>query len=435
MKKFDNQDIITSREANALNGFGGFTRFSIKPLNITEAFNLIKKYDNNGETSKLLIEELNTNNNLKLLNEFLGNTLMVSLLYMTYSRVENIPKEKIEFYNQVYNTLYEEHDLTKKGIQKAKKSQISKMDFKRILNALGFLSVQANKASFLEDELFNLVKKAIGLNCDIKVEATDIMSDIIESVPFFIKKDTHLQWIHKSFSEYFAANFIAFGIKEDKKKKILETIINYEGNEIYINVLDFYFDLDKKGARQFIIYKIVSEYIEFYNKSYQHDIFKNYLLEFLDVRRSFDFLKRSSLQKISNVSRYRGYLLVAQMYSRRNIIEILYNKGINIFKSKSRYMLNHKNELSNLIETFNHGKDISIRIAGKAFKDLKDLNYIVNDEANNILNNSKYFKNLSRYMFCLAEGYELLDYYKCLELKNTIEQEIEDENKLIPLIQ
>lgn len=66
-----NYFIITSRDENELNSFGDFQRFDIKSLSKEESYNLIRKYDDNGELSKELIEKLENREELKIVLEFL----------------------------------------------------------------------------------------------------------------------------------------------------------------------------------------------------------------------------------------------------------------------------------------------------------------------------------------------------------------------------
>ena len=52
-----NTFIVTSRPDEVLNSFGSFKRMSIKGLNQNEAFDLLRKYDDNGSVSAALIKK------------------------------------------------------------------------------------------------------------------------------------------------------------------------------------------------------------------------------------------------------------------------------------------------------------------------------------------------------------------------------------------
>ena len=68
-KAGNNIFIMTSRPEQALASFGDFQTFSLKPLARKEAFELLRKYDNKGGTSKLLIEELKSGQ-YEMINDF-----------------------------------------------------------------------------------------------------------------------------------------------------------------------------------------------------------------------------------------------------------------------------------------------------------------------------------------------------------------------------
>ncbi|WP_243110605.1 NACHT domain-containing protein, partial [Clostridium perfringens] len=155
-KAYKNKFIIASREEDELNSFGEFQRFDIKALEKQEAYELIKIYDENGELSKELIDKLEKEENLRILEEFLENPLMVSLLYKAFEYKKKIPYKKHIFYDQVYNALFEEHDLSKGAFNRNKKSGLGIDDFHRILRCIGFITLSRG-ISYSREELINII--------------------------------------------------------------------------------------------------------------------------------------------------------------------------------------------------------------------------------------------------------------------------------------
>ena len=96
-KAGDNKFVLTSRPENALAGFGGFQQLTIKPLTKKEAYELLRKYDSNGNTSRSLIEKLKSDK-YSMIDDFLKNPLLVSLLYTAYDYKQAIPLKKHIFY-------------------------------------------------------------------------------------------------------------------------------------------------------------------------------------------------------------------------------------------------------------------------------------------------------------------------------------------------
>ena len=135
-----NYFLITSRYEECLTSFGDFQRFRIRSLKQEEAFSLIRRYDKYSfkPIGEDLIELLNENND-STINEYLSNPLLVSLLYKSFDFKKDIPLKKSQFYRQVYDALFETHDLSKEGYLKREKySKLHIDDFERVLRYVGF---------------------------------------------------------------------------------------------------------------------------------------------------------------------------------------------------------------------------------------------------------------------------------------------------------
>src|ERR1044072_7505786 len=108
----NNHFVLTSRPESSLASFPDFQEFNIQPLEVDQAFTLLGKFDNNGILSAEIISKLGRGM-LESIEEFLKNPLLVSLLYKSYEYKPIIPFKKHIFYRQVYDALFESHDLTK----------------------------------------------------------------------------------------------------------------------------------------------------------------------------------------------------------------------------------------------------------------------------------------------------------------------------------
>ena len=112
--------------------------FKIKPLLPEEAYELIRKYGQNGERAQKLINAIKQEHkNFIVLKEFLVNPL-VSLLYKTYEYKEELPYRKVEFYRQVYEALFNDHDKSKDAYVRPKKCGLPIREFECILRYLAF---------------------------------------------------------------------------------------------------------------------------------------------------------------------------------------------------------------------------------------------------------------------------------------------------------
>jgi hypothetical protein len=434
--------IMSSREESELTCFGDFQRFDIKSLSKDEAYSLIKKYDKDGELSKELIDKLNTEENLKILNEFLENPLMVSLLYKAFEYKRTIPYKKHIFYRQVYDALFEEHDLSKGGAYNHfKRTRLDLEDFHRILRSIGFITL-AKGIIYSKEELIEIIKQAKAKNRDINFNENDLIYDLTHSVPIFVKDGVQYRWSHKSFQEYFAASYISIDAK-DKQHQLLTTISSDNKIYKYYNVLDFCYDIDYKQFSRIIIYPLLNELIMFYNNNYCDEYYyRNFNEKDILLRKSLSFchgeikirkIGKREMEKMHNLKTdsvnifnfffedYNGKAcsitndIIGIIFEQRTIgvlLKLLYHKKLDIVKTS------HK------IPSF----EITDKVIGK----INIGKYTLNDSVDNKLNSKSMFNLVSEYIIYsdndLRDGLFLIfDYDKCVNLKHNIEEEIKNE--------
>jgi hypothetical protein len=258
-KATNNVFILTSRPESALTSFGNFQQATIQPLKKKEAYELLRKYDNQGETSKRLIEKLESQE-YHMIDDFLQNPLLVSLLFVAFDYKQTIPLKKHIFYRQVYDAHFDSHDLSKgDGYVHEKKSKLDIDDFDKILRFIGFECIKQQKIEFSKDELLLIIEHAKTFCVGITFNASDLFEDLLKSVPLFCQDGGYYKWVHKSLQEYFAAQFIFKDVKENQNK-VLEAIYNSNNIEKYYNLLDLYYDIDTYGFRKNILLPLLKEY-------------------------------------------------------------------------------------------------------------------------------------------------------------------------------
>lgn len=282
----DSKALITSRHESDLSLLSNMSIYNINPLNEAEAISLIKRYDEKDEISESLIKEIEVNRNS--IGSFLSTPLYVSLLFCAYRHKTSIPKKNHMFYNQVYDALFETHDLSKQtNFVREKHSKLDSQDFHKILRGFGFNCLANNgKLEYQTDELGIEIKTVIDEINDIKVSASDFIKDMTETVPLFIKEGSTIRWSHKSLMEYFAAMFICCDAKI-KHKEIMLYFYNHENWRTYTNLLELCADIDYSTFRESIIKLTLEEYFEYKENSYQNIVNKKIKPE--------DILKRQYL--------------------------------------------------------------------------------------------------------------------------------------------
>ncbi len=260
--EFDaNKFLITSRPENALSAFPSFNVFAIQPLKQEEAFALIRKYDSDGERATRLIERLGEKS-MSGVHEFLRNPLLTTLLYRAYDYKNKIPLKKHVFYRQVYDALYEWHDLTKDGYStREKKSNLDIDSFHKILRGIGFISVLKGKIETDSDGMLGWIRDARTYAPELRFSESDFLEDAIKAVPVFRREGNAVLWAHKSLAEYFAAQFIVNDSKLDQGE-ICEHIVKSHSLHSYSNFLDLIYDIDSIVFNQYFTRAVVDLYKE-----------------------------------------------------------------------------------------------------------------------------------------------------------------------------
>lgn len=296
-KACDNVFVLTSRPETALSSFGEFQNAIISPLTKKEAFELLRKYDAQGNVSKLLIDKLRSNE-YSMIDDFLKNPLLVSLLFAAFDYKQTIPLKKHIFYRQVYDAYFDAHDLSKgDSYTHEKKSGLDIDDFDRVLRHIGFICMTQHKIEFEKDAILTIITQAKSYCTDLTFNPSDFLDDILCRVPLFCKDGNYYKWVHKSLQEYFAARFI--NIDYQNTDEVLSKIYNSSNVDNYINMLDIYMDIDALGFKKNILLPLCRNFIEYYNEC--SDVFIDGLAGEQINRISLLYLKETYIVKFVDI--------------------------------------------------------------------------------------------------------------------------------------
>lgn len=158
--------LLTSRSEPHLSAIKNFHHYSIKELTPPQSFSLIEKFDKYGKISKDLIVKLSEQ--LDTYSDFIKNPLITTLLFKAYEHKQKIPLMRHIFYRQVFDALFEGHDLTKDGFERFKKTNLNIDEFEAACRALGIACLQIQKIEFTRDEFSELIPKIQGAIPDKK---------------------------------------------------------------------------------------------------------------------------------------------------------------------------------------------------------------------------------------------------------------------------
>lgn len=255
----ENKFLLTSRPEHALASFPAFKVFRIEPLTREEAFDLINKYDNHGERATRLIERLK-DNSLQGVHEFLKNPLLTTLLYRAYDYKNQIPLKKPVFYRQVFDALYEWHDLTKDGYStRTKACSLDADGFHKILRGIGFICCMRGRVEADTDEVLGWIREARTYAPELKFSESDFLEDAIKAVPVLRREGNSILWAHKSLAEYFGAQFIVTDSKVDQAR-ICQYLAASRNLRSFHNLLDLLYDMDVAIFSQHFIKPLLNLY-------------------------------------------------------------------------------------------------------------------------------------------------------------------------------
>lgn len=261
-KAYNNNFILTSRPETALGSFNFFQQFKVRDLKPKEAYQILKLYDRDSKKSDELIEKLKSES-FRNIKEFLKNPLLVCLLYMAYEFKPKIPYKKHLFYAQVYDALFEKHDLMKESYDRPKNSNLDISDFEKVLRYVGYSTAKKGQVEFDKDTLLGFIRKA-KVETGFSFKENDFLKDLVTTVPLFVEEGRLYSWAHKSLQDYFAAKFIEVDAG-DKKESILRKIYELDDISRFYNILDTFYDLDYKTFRHTILYWLINDVINYFN--------------------------------------------------------------------------------------------------------------------------------------------------------------------------
>jgi hypothetical protein len=197
--------LITSRPQENLPALTFNDTLRICPLTIDQAKSLLQRYDRvaDSDVGSRLIEQLHL-----VPKELLASPLLVSLLYRTFGVGNSIAPRITGFYSDVYEALYKGHDLTKAGFFREKISELDIDEFRRTLQGFSFYCLVAGIIYWpSQDALVETIEKSLSL-VSSKVQPRKFAADLILAVPFLIWEGNELRFVHRTFCEFFSAEFI-----------------------------------------------------------------------------------------------------------------------------------------------------------------------------------------------------------------------------------
>ncbi|KJV33115.1 NACHT domain-containing NTPase [Pantoea sp. SM3] len=256
--------VITSRPGTEVCNTIGITNYYVNNLNKEEIKSIIKKLKkhNNAISERdtdQVIEKIDSD---RKLCSVLLSPILVTLFYICYPYMDRIPKNAVEFYENLFMTLYIRHDKIK-NYEREKKSSLSHKQAYDSFCTFCFISTQKNMLTTKRlDALANMeaTLKKKGITENLESEAESLFDDFVD-VTCLIQSDGYqtYSFLHKSIAEFHSAEFIKSLPTEIKPKfydLLKEKIIKHDTN--YYNIASFLMDIDESDASKHMLLPLLS---------------------------------------------------------------------------------------------------------------------------------------------------------------------------------
>ncbi|MFT6240327.1 MAG: hypothetical protein ACJAQT_002414 [Akkermansiaceae bacterium] len=242
--------VLTSRPDTALASFPSFQEFTISGLKLKESYELLNKYGRTDGHTQELVSRLKKPA-FKAIRSFLENPMLVSLLFIAYRHTPRLPYKKHLFYLQVYQAVFEEHDLSKDGLERQKHSGLDISDFEKILRHAAFNGSRLGSLEYSYIDLVSLLERSSNFN-GIKCSAPDFIKDLTSTVPLFIRDGSYYSWGHKSLQDYFSARFIET-VGGTLRNQLLRKIYDSDSVQRFAHILEVYREMNPRSFRETIL--------------------------------------------------------------------------------------------------------------------------------------------------------------------------------------
>lgn len=199
--------IISSRPEESILGIEDFGVFSIMPLTLDLAIELVEKLDFDSEIKIKFSTELR-NSLFETHQSFLSNPLLLSIMLLTYRENAKIPTKLSVFYNQAFEALFTRHDSYKGGYSRDFLTKLDILDFSRVFSLFCLQTYEKGEFGASKTEFLGYIskaQKASGLTFDPE----SFLSDCLNAVCLLMEDGLEVAFSHRSFQEYFVAVHIS----------------------------------------------------------------------------------------------------------------------------------------------------------------------------------------------------------------------------------
>ena len=308
-----NKYILTTRPHSNGENINNFVNYNISPLSKENGdihgFVDLQLSDET-ELAEKIKSSVNVGSN-EYIHSFLTNPLLLSLYILTYQSNAEIPNKKYIFYRRVINSLFSEHDSKSKlGYVREKRSDLTQIEFEKILKAFCFIAYFEGMFSFDHDYVVHKLDAVKNNISDITFNTQNFIFDMKISVSLWLDDAGILSFAHRSLQEYFAALFIKDLVDSNKEQiygKLLKHCENCKNLTEVENFLSLCEEMDSVYFYKHYYLPLTNEIYKCINVGDTKNKLRNYILFLCNGITSHRTMKNhNSHMPLINMSVYKS---------------------------------------------------------------------------------------------------------------------------------
>lgn len=200
------QIIVTSRPDSSLRGLALFRIIKLAPLTPAEYEPILRKIVKDDKLAKEI--RLAIRKSTSGVRSLLTTPLLITLLVIVYRSSQTIPDNIADFYNKLFEVVFQRHDQTKAGFRRKFASLLSESSARKLFEAFCFCCLAKNASDLTADE-FNNCTEIASQYTGIETEFDAFRHDIVSVASLLHEEGMRYHFIHRSVVEFFAASFVA----------------------------------------------------------------------------------------------------------------------------------------------------------------------------------------------------------------------------------
>lgn len=195
--------VISSRPDEVFEGIEDFSVFTVIPLDLSSATELIKKLPFDEEIKQKFISDLESGLFEKH-ESFLSNPLLLSIMLLTYGENAEIPSKLSIFYNQAFEALFQRHDANKGGYKRTRLTNLDIQDFARVFSLFALQTYEKRLFKMPRTDCLAFISKARD-SLHLSFDSEAYLNDLLTAACLLIEEGLEIAFSHRSFQEYFVA--------------------------------------------------------------------------------------------------------------------------------------------------------------------------------------------------------------------------------------